>query len=82
MANGRASFVITTLLCPPFRFSQCLSNVSGHFFLGQKIIETGPSMLYMVGKIFLSGVSFDIVYNESVNEDMKKLEKLFFSHRV
>ena len=33
-------------------------------------------MLYMVGKIFLEGVSFDIVYNESV-KNMEKKEKLF-----
>ena len=35
-------------------------------------------MLYMVGKIFLYGVSFDIVYNKSVHENMEKLLKLFF----
>ena len=36
----------------------------------------------MVGKIFPQEVSFDIVYNESVHENMKKIEKLIFPHRV
>ena len=37
-------------------------------------------MLYMVGKIFLEGVSFDIVYNDiAYNDWSKKLEKLFFT---
>ena len=36
-------------------------------------------MLYMIGKIILYGVSFDIVYNESVHENMKKIENTFFS---
>ena len=41
-------------------------------FLEVKIsIETGPDMVYMIGKIFLQGVRFDIVYNESVHENMK-----------
>ena len=35
-------------------------------------------MLFMVKKIFLQGVTFDIVYNELAHENMKKLEKLFF----
>ena len=29
-------------------------------------------MLYVVGKFFLSGLSFDIVYNESVHENINK----------
>ena len=36
-------------------------------------------MLYMVGKIFLYRVSFDIVYYESVHENMKKLEEINLS---
>ena len=39
-------------------------------------------MLYMVGKIFLYGLSFDIVYNESVHDNMNKLENRVFFHRV
>ena len=35
-------------------------------------------MVYMGGKIIMLGVSFDIVHNESVHENMKKIEKLFF----
>ena len=35
-------------------------------------------MLYMVGKIFMYGVSFDIVYNEMFHENKKKLEKNIF----
>ena len=35
-------------------------------------------MLYMLGKIFLSGVGFDRVYNELVNKNMIKYEKTFF----
>ena len=38
----------------------------------------GPGMLYYeVGKIFLWGVRFDIVYNESAHGNMKNLENLF-----
>ena len=39
----------------------------------------GPGMLYIVGKIFLYGLRFDIVYNETPHENMKNLENLFFS---
>ena len=34
-------------------------------FFVKKIIETGPGMLYMVGKIFLYGMNLNIVYSES-----------------
>ena len=34
-------------------------------------------MLYMAGKIFLERVCFVIIYNESANEIMKNVEKLF-----
>ena len=40
-------------------------------------METGPRMLYMIGKIFLYGISFDIVYNELVHKNMNKSD-LFF----
>ena len=30
-------------------------------------------MLYMIGQIFLPGVRFDMVYNESAHENMKHL---------
>ena len=33
----------------------------------------GPGMLYVVGKIFPLGVRFDIVYNNSANENMTNL---------
>ena len=39
-------------------------------------------MLYMVKKISLCGVMFDIVYNESFHENMKNLENDVFSQRV
>ena len=39
-------------------------------------------MRYMVRKTFLYGVSFHIVYNEVVRENMNKLENLFLPHRV
>ena len=42
----------------------------------------GPGMLYMVGKIFLQGVRFDIVYNEWFNENMELLGKLNFCDKV
>ena len=42
--------------------------------------ETRSGVLYMVGKIFLYGVSFDRVYNESAHENMKENEKIFFPH--
>ena len=32
-------------------------------------------MLYMIGKIFLQGISFDIAYNESVPENMKIVQR-------
>ena len=35
-------------------------------------------MLYMVEKIFMQGVSFDIVNNELAHKNLKKFEKLFF----
>ena len=35
-------------------------------------------MLYMVEKIFMLGIRFDKVYNESAHENMKFV-KLFFS---
>ena len=52
------------------RVSKPFWNVSGHF-LAKQSIETGPGMLYMVGKIFLWGISFNLVYNESAHENMK-----------
>ena len=48
-----------------------LVNLSGwslDIFLSKKN-ETGPGMLYIVGKIFLYGISFNMVYNESVHEN-------------
>ena len=39
-------------------------------------------MLYMVGNIFLDGISFNIVYNESDHENMKHLEYLFFTQKT
>ena len=38
----------------------------------------GPGTLCIVGNIFLYEVRFDIVYNESDHEDMKKSENFFF----
>ena len=38
-------------------------------------------MLYMVGKIFLFGVRFDIVYNDSFSENVKMFGKPFFLHK-
>ena len=37
-------------------------------------------MLYMVGKVFLHEISFNLVYNESGHKNMKKFEYLLF-HR-
>ena len=54
-------------------------------FFSKNKFKQGPAILYniIVGKIFLQGVSFDSVYNESVHENMKiKIENLFFSHKV
>ena len=48
------------------------------FILSTNKIETGPGILYIVGKIFLQGVPFDIVYNESIYKNMKQIEKLVF----
>ena len=45
-------------------FRHSLQMVSGHFC--QKIIETGPGMLYLVK-------GFDILYNELVHENMTKI---------
>ena len=44
----------------------------------KKEIETGPDMLYMVGKIFLYGICFNMVYNESGHKYMNNLESRFF----
>ena len=60
------------------RFNQHLWMVSGHFFL---LIETGPSMLCMVRKIFLYGIRFNIVYNELGYKKYEKVSIPFF-HRV
>ena len=38
-------------------------------------------MLYMIGNIFLDGIRFNIVYNESAHENMTKGEHIV-SHRV
>ena len=35
-------------------------------------------MLYMVGKIILYGISFNIVYTESRHKNIKKSKTLFF----
>ena len=37
----------------------------------------GSGMLYMAGKIFPSGVRFEIVYNELAHEYMNKIENVF-----
>ena len=37
----------------------------------EKYIEMGRGLLYMVDAIFLSGVSFYVVYSESAHENMK-----------
>ena len=41
------------------------------------MIETGPGMLYMVGKIFMYKISFNIVY-ELIQKNMKHFEYFFF----
>ena len=53
------------------KFSQALWTVSEHVLLNKKI-EIGPGMFYVVDKNFLYGVTFDIVYNENVHENVKK----------
>ena len=53
--------------------------VSGHL---KKKVETGSGLKQgLVSKIFLKGVTFDKVYNESVHENMKNY-KNYFPHRV
>ena len=45
----------------------------------KKKIATGPGMLYMVGKFFLYGISFNIVSNELGHKNMTNFEDLLFS---
>ena len=41
--------------------------------------EIGPGMLYMVGRIFLYGLSFNRVYNELGHKNITNFEYLFFT---
>ena len=54
--------------------------VSGNFVATTKI-ETGPGMLYMVEKVFLYGISFNIVCNESGHNKYEHFKTLF-PHKV
>ena len=61
-------------------FSQLLRIVSRHFW-GSKNKLKQPLACYIVGKIFMYRISFNIVYNESAHKNMNISEYLFF-HRV
>ena len=59
------------------KFSQCPRIVSEHF-LDLKKIQKGPGMSYMVGKIFMYEISFNIAYNESGHKNININRLLFF----
>ena len=58
-------------------FSQTLSTVSWHLF-SKTIFQTGLGMLYIVGNIFLYGISFKIIYNELAIKTRTILNASFF----
>ena len=49
-------------------------------FLSKNKLKPRPGMLCMVGKVFLYGISFNIVYNES--DHKKKTFEYLFVHRA
>ena len=44
--------------------------------------EIGPGLLYIVGKIFLYRISFNIIYNESGHKNMNNFEYIFLQSKV